>query len=76
MKLSKNLDQAILDAKEIMKDKKNVQVKFTVKKNGVEVETSAIYLRKINPERIEQLKKELPHVMCPFAIENSMKLTL
>ena len=59
MKLSKNLDQAILDAKEIMKDKKNVQVKFTVKKNGVEVETSAIYLRKINPERIEQLKKEL-----------------
>ena len=59
MKLSRNLDQATLNAKEILKDKKNVQVKFSVKRNGVEIETSAIYLRKISPERIEQLKKEL-----------------
>ena len=59
MKLPNNLDQAILLSKDILKDKKNIGVKFSVQRNNIKSETSMIYIRKINPERIEQLKKEL-----------------
>ena len=59
MKLPNNLDQAILLSKDILKDKKNIGVKFSVQRNNIKSETSTIYIRKINPERIEQLKKEL-----------------
>tara|TARA_B110000046_G_C12957432_1_gene382966 strand:+ start:57 stop:902 length:846 start_codon:yes stop_codon:yes gene_type:complete len=59
MKLSTDLDQAVLDAKDILKDRTNVQVKFIIRKNNIESDSSTIYIRKINPGRIEKLKNEL-----------------
>ena len=59
MKLSNNLEEAIAEAKDILKDKKNIQVKFTVKSNDIEFESATIYIRKIKSKRIEQLKNEL-----------------
>ena len=57
--LSNNLKKAIAEAKDILKDKKNIQVKFTVKSNDIEFESATIYIRKIKSKRIEQLKNEL-----------------
>ena len=59
MKLSNNLDEAILQAKDFLKDKKNIQVNLTVKQNNFPFDTSTIFIRKVNPERIERLKNEL-----------------
>ena len=56
--LSNNLKEAIAEAEDILKDKKDIQVKFTVKSNDIEFESTTINIRKIKSKRIEQLKNE------------------
>ena len=61
-RLSKNLHRAIDTAKDILKygiRKEHLQAKLSVKTEGVQHETSLIFLRKENPEKVDQLKNEL-----------------
>ena len=59
MKLSNNFSQAMLDTENILKDKKNIQVKFQVKRNSNIFETINIEIQKPSSRRIEKLKSEL-----------------
>ena len=62
MKLSNNLEEAIAEAKDILKDKKDIQVKFTAKSNDIEFESATINIRKIKSKRIEQLKMNFSEI--------------
>ena len=59
MKLSNDINQAMLDTENILMNKKNVQVKLQVKRNNNTFKTRPINKQKSNPEKIEKLKKEL-----------------
>ena len=59
MKLSNDINQAMLETENILMDKKNIQVKLQVKRNNNTFETIPINIQKSNPEKIERLKKEL-----------------
>ena len=57
MELSNNLDEAISQAKSHLR--RNIQVKLLVRHQGREFETSTVFIRKIVPEKLEQIRKEL-----------------
>ena len=59
MKLSNDINQAMLDTENILMNKKNVQVKLQVKRNNNTFKTRPINIQKSNPEKIEKLKKEI-----------------
>ena len=57
MELSNNLDEAISQAKSHLR--RNIQVKLLVRHQGREFESSTVFIRKIVPEKLEQIRKEL-----------------
>ena len=57
MELSNNLDEAIEEAKSHLR--KNIQVKLLVKYQGKEYESSPVFIRKLVPEKMEQIRREL-----------------
>ena len=57
MELSNNLDEAISQAKSHLR--MNIQVKLLVRYQGREFESSTVFIRKIVPEKLEQIRKEL-----------------
>ena len=57
MELSNNLDEAISQAKSRLR--RNIQVKLLVRHQGREFESSTVFIRKIVPEKLEQIRKEL-----------------
>ena len=57
MELSNNLDEAISQAKSHLR--RNIQVKLRVRHQGREFESSTVFIRKIVPEKLEQIRKEL-----------------
>ena len=57
MELSNNLDEAISQAKSHLR--RDIQVKLLVRHQGREFESSTVFIRKIVPEKLEQIRKEL-----------------
>ncbi|MCP4459456.1 MAG: hypothetical protein GY816_15760, partial [Cytophagales bacterium] len=61
-RLSKNLERAIDAAKDILKyalRMGHLQAKLSVRIGGLQYETPLIYLRKENPQKVDQLKNEV-----------------